>query len=54
VIVIPWHYGESLNILNIYALNRAEERDKMWKKLWKKLADGPHIPFPDIAPGEFC
>jgi exonuclease III len=35
MIVIPWHNGESLNILNIYAPNRPEERDHMWKGLRK-------------------
>ena len=41
MIVVPWHKGESLNILNIYAPNRPEERDKMWADLWKKWADDP-------------
>jgi exonuclease III len=34
-IVAPWQ-RESLTILNLYAPNRPEERDKMGKKLWEK------------------
>ncbi|KAJ7829634.1 hypothetical protein B0H13DRAFT_2372455 [Mycena leptocephala] len=33
MIVIPWHKGESLNILNIYAPNRPEEQDQMGLEL---------------------
>ncbi|KAJ7689702.1 hypothetical protein B0H17DRAFT_1134836 [Mycena rosella] len=33
MIIVPWNNGQSLNILNIYAPNRAEERDQMWKLL---------------------
>jgi hypothetical protein len=51
MIVVPWHNGESLNILNIYAPNRLEERDKMWKELRKKWADEPQLPFPTVALG---
>ncbi|KAJ6459906.1 Endonuclease/exonuclease/phosphatase [Mycena sanguinolenta] len=40
MIVLPWHNGESLNILNIYAPNRPEERDDM-------------LPFPNIALGDW-
>jgi exonuclease III len=29
MIVVPWHKGESLNILNIYAPNQPEDRDRM-------------------------
>jgi exonuclease III len=52
MIVIPWQ-GDSLNILNIYAPNRLDERDKMWKELWKKWADDPHLRFPNIALGDW-
>jgi hypothetical protein len=53
MIVIPWHDGESLNIPNIYVPNRPEERDKVWKELWKKWADDPQLPFPNIALGDW-
>jgi exonuclease III len=53
MIAIPWHNGESLTILNIYAPNRAEERDKMWKELWERWANDPQLPFPDIALGDW-
>jgi exonuclease III len=53
MIVIPWHKGESLTILNIYAPNCPEERDEMWKELWEKWADDPQLPFPDIALGDW-
>ncbi|KAJ7899451.1 hypothetical protein B0H14DRAFT_2556529 [Mycena olivaceomarginata] len=49
MIAIPWHHGESLNILNIYAYNKAEEREKMWKDLRKMWADDPDLPFPNIV-----
>jgi exonuclease III len=53
MIVVPWHNRKSLNILNVYAPNRRDERDKMWKDLWKKWADDPHLPFPNIALGDW-
>jgi exonuclease III len=53
MIVIPWHKGESLNILNIYGPNRPEERDRMWKALWAKWAEDPQLPFPTIALGDW-
>ncbi|KAJ7852203.1 hypothetical protein B0H14DRAFT_3866131 [Mycena olivaceomarginata] len=28
------------------------ERDKIWKELWKKWADDTQLPFPDIALGD--
>jgi hypothetical protein len=53
MIVIPWHKGESLNILNIYAPNKPKDRDKMWKELWKKWAEDPQLPFPAIVFGDW-
>jgi exonuclease III len=53
MVVIPWHRGESLNILNIYAPNHADERDKMWKDLWKMWANDSHLPFPNVALGDW-
>ncbi|KAJ7807074.1 hypothetical protein B0H14DRAFT_2381532, partial [Mycena olivaceomarginata] len=53
MITIPWHHGESLNILNIYAYNKAEEREKMWKDLREMWADDPKLPFPNVALGDW-
>jgi exonuclease III len=53
MIAVPWHNGELLTILNIYAPNQAEERDKMWKELWERWANDPQLPFPDIALGDW-
>jgi hypothetical protein len=35
-ISIPWHQGETLTLLNIYAPNDAAERHKLWDDLWGK------------------
>jgi hypothetical protein len=51
MIVIPWHDGEFLNILNIYAPNRAEEHGKNFGK------NGPMTHnLPECCTGglEFC
>jgi exonuclease III len=53
MIVVPWHNRESLNILNIYAPNRPEERDSMWRELWRRWADDTQLPFPTIALGDW-
>ncbi|KAJ7696272.1 hypothetical protein B0H17DRAFT_846418, partial [Mycena rosella] len=52
MLVFPWH-GKSLNILNIYAPNRPEERDEMWRQLWELWAKDPLLPFPHITFGDW-
>ncbi|KAJ7696324.1 hypothetical protein B0H17DRAFT_1131100 [Mycena rosella] len=52
MIAVPWK-GESLNILNIYAPNRPEERDEMWKTLWLCWANNPELPFPHVVLGDW-
>ncbi|KAJ7713171.1 hypothetical protein B0H14DRAFT_2413959 [Mycena olivaceomarginata] len=42
-----------LSILNLYAPNRPEERDRMWKELWKKWSEDDQLPFPTAVLGDW-
>ncbi|KAJ7156685.1 hypothetical protein C8R46DRAFT_813198, partial [Mycena filopes] len=53
MICVPWNKGQSLNVLNIYAPNSPRERDELWKRLWVKWRDDPHLPLPDIILGDW-
>ncbi|KAJ6602577.1 hypothetical protein DFH09DRAFT_1068962 [Mycena vulgaris] len=39
MINVPWHKGQTLTILNIYAPNTPQERDELWTELWSKWRD---------------
>jgi exonuclease III len=53
MICVPWHKGQTLTVLNIYASNTPRERNEMWARLWVKWKDNPNLPLPDIVLGDW-
>jgi hypothetical protein len=53
LISIPWHQGETLTLLNIYAPNGAAERRKLWDDLWEIWVSDHTLPLPDITQADW-
>ncbi|KAJ6580430.1 hypothetical protein DFH09DRAFT_895606, partial [Mycena vulgaris] len=53
LLVIPSHRGETINILNIYAPNTPQERERMWAQLWYCYLDNPDLPLPTETLGDW-
>ncbi|KAJ7104644.1 Endonuclease/exonuclease/phosphatase [Mycena epipterygia] len=54
LLVIPSHRGETINILNIYAPNTPQERERgMWAQLWYCYLDNPELPLPTETLGDW-
>ncbi|KAJ7694397.1 hypothetical protein B0H17DRAFT_931921, partial [Mycena rosella] len=53
LLVIPSHRGEVNNILNIYAPNTPQERERMWAQLWYWYFDNPELPLPTETLGDW-
>ncbi|KAJ6506686.1 Endonuclease/exonuclease/phosphatase [Mycena sanguinolenta] len=53
MISVPWHKGEVLTVLNIYAHNKPHEQNDLWTKLWEKWRDNPNLPFPSVLMGDW-
>ncbi|KAJ7336755.1 hypothetical protein DFH08DRAFT_706046 [Mycena albidolilacea] len=48
MISVPWHKGEVLAVLNIYAYNKPKDRSEMWTELWEKRKTNADLPFPSV------
>ncbi|KAJ7105006.1 hypothetical protein C8R44DRAFT_639615 [Mycena epipterygia] len=53
LLVIPSHRGETMNILNFYAPNTPQEREKMWAQLWYCYLKNSKLPLPTETLGDW-
>jgi hypothetical protein len=53
MLVIPSQWGETMNILNIYAPNTPLERERMWAQLWYCYLENPELPLPTETLGNW-
>ncbi|KAJ6523759.1 Endonuclease/exonuclease/phosphatase, partial [Mycena capillaripes] len=53
LISVPWHKGQTLNILNIYAPNTPRDREELWIRLWTQWKENPRLPLPDVVLGDW-